>query len=274
AGPFTFGVDFTADTAVTLVGVWWWQTANGPSSVTAYLWTGDGAAQLATGTNSNLSPGWNLVGYTTPYAVSAGATYTASVEIDAEHGYNLDGLPKTSPDGHVTLTQGRFESGHVGYPAANTWSGLHGIDLAYELAAAEVTGELDATLPRLTAQFTGSATAAASLAGTLPALSTSLAGGLTAAGALSGPLPGLSAHLAGAVTDETVRGDLAVSLPAFTSRLVADVATSGVLAGALPALTGLLREGRAVVRRPDAGTVTRPDAGTVTRPDTGIVPRP
>ena len=245
AGPFTFGVDFSVDTAVTVVGVWWWQTEDGPSAVTAYLWTGDGASQLAAGTNSNLSPGWNLVGYTTPYAVSSGVTYTASVEIDAEHGYNLDGLPKTSPDGHVTLTQGRFESGHVGYPAASTWLGLHGIDVEYELAAQAATGALDGSLPSLTAQLAGSVTAAATIAGALPAMAVSLTGKLTASGALSGSLPGLSAQLAGIVIAETVRGDLDATLPA---------------------LTGTLRQGRAVVARPDTGTVARPDTGTVARP--------
>src|SRR5690606_34385185 len=162
AGQFTFGADFTTDTAITVQGVLWWQTEGGPDEVTAYLWAAEGSSQLATGAKSDLTLGWNLIPFDEPYAASPGL-YAFSVEIDAEHGYNLDGLPKTSPDGHVTLTQGRFQSGHVGYPAANTWSGLHGIDLAYELAAAEVTGELDATLPRLTAQFTGSATAAASL---------------------------------------------------------------------------------------------------------------
>src|SRR5690606_12748404 len=236
AGQFTFGADFTTDVPINVQGVLWWQTEDGPDEVTAYLWAAEGSSQLATGAKSDLTLGWNLIPFDEPYAASPGL-YAFSVEIDAEHGYNLDGLPKTSPDGHVTLTQGRFESGHVGYPAASTWLGLHGIDVEYELAAQAATGALDGSLPSLTAQLAGSVTAAATIAGALPAMAVSLTGKLTASGALSGSLPGLSAQLAGIVIAETVRGDLDATLPA---------------------LTGTLRQGRAMVARPDTGTVARP----------------
>jgi len=194
AGPFTFGFDFESDVAVTVEGVWWWQTANGPTSVTAYLWDATGATQLATGVSGSLSLGWNLVAYESPFAADAGVTYAATVEIDAEHGYNTDGLPVTSPDGHVTITLGRFQSNHVGYPA-NTWSGLHGIDLEYEIAAQAAAGTLAGTLPSLTASLAGDVTAAGTLAGTLPALTADLDGTLAVSGTLTGTLPALAGSL-------------------------------------------------------------------------------
>src|SRR5690606_23597160 len=221
AGQFTFGADFTTDAPINVQGVLWWRTEDGPDEVTAYLWAAEGSSQLAAGTSSNLSLGWNLIPFDEPYAASPGL-FAIAVEIDNEHGYDASGLPVLSPDGHVEIIQGRYESGHVGYPAANTWSGLHGIDLAYELPAAEITGTLTISLPVLSSTGDGGVTAAGALAGILPAAVSGITGSATTGGGLTATLPVLTGQSTGsAVTTASLDG----VLPALGAEF-AEAATS------------------------------------------------
>lgn len=140
--------------------------------------------------------------------------------------------------------------------AASSYTGAFASDREHVVFAVEVpaasgvTGTLTGALPVLSGTLSGAVSASAALSAALPEATAQLAGSVTAAGSLTGTLPALAVSLTGTLT------------------------TAGTLAGTLPALTGLLRQGRAVVPRPDAGTVTRPDSGTVTRPFAGIIHRP
>jgi hypothetical protein len=228
AGDYTFGFQFSSDVAITVEGVWWYQATGGPTSVTARLYNSTGSTVHASGTNSSLSAGWNLVAFGSSYAASASTDYVAAVEITDVHGYDSSGLPKTSPDGHVTIPTngGRYESGHVGYPDASSWSGLHGIDLEYEVAGTTYT--------------------------------VSLSGSIAPAGSLTRQT---AKALAGTVAPAGV-------LQRLTAKLLtgATTPTSALLRQAAKALTGAITPSGAVVRRTDkalTGTVT--PTGTVAR---------
>jgi len=133
AGLFSFGLRWSATIDVTAIGTWWWQDAGGPASVTARLWDNAGGVVLASGVAAPAALGWNLIAYAVPYAASAGVSYVAAATADNNHGYNNPSvLPRVSPDTFVTIPAGGglFAGGDV-FPGANSWDGLHGVDLQY-----------------------------------------------------------------------------------------------------------------------------------------------
>src|SRR5690606_36812990 len=166
------------------------------------------------------------------------------------------------------IIQGRYESGHVGYPAANTWSGLHGIDLAYELAAAEITGTLTISLPVLSSAGDGGVTAAGALAGILPAAVSGITGPATNAGGLTATLPVLPGQSTGSRVPAACLDGV---LPAFGAQFAEAAASppigfpAGETAARIRAPLGTDRDGSEVR---DWGNATRLDI-----PGCGVAPR-
>jgi hypothetical protein len=137
SGDFTFGVDITTDTAIAVEGLLWYAVAEtGPVTVSVLLLDETGVSVLASGMNvpASGSNEWIFVPFDTVYVASVG-NYVAVVQMSDEYQYDSDAVPRTSPDGHVEATLGRFEGGHVQFPGG-TWTGWHGFDVQYELAAA------------------------------------------------------------------------------------------------------------------------------------------
>lgn len=220
AGAFTFGFAWSADIAITVDGLYWYQTGGDPpASVTARLYTNAGT-ELASGTNSSLSAGWNFVAFSVPYAASSGTTYRAAMESTGTHGYDSPaGFPITDPTGHVTIPSngGRYDSGHV-FPTTS-WDGLHGVDLSF---IATVDGTLAVTAPAATASLSGDVTAQGALAATAPAGVAVLVGEIPVQGVLTASAPPASVALTG---DQPVQGVLTASAPAGVASLAGTNAT-------------------------------------------------
>jgi hypothetical protein len=140
SGDFTFGVDFQPAVPITVQGLLWYAVAStGPATVNVLLLDATGVTVLASATNVAVSGSneWVSAPFDTPYAASAATTYVAVVQMSDEYRYDIDAMPRTSADGHVEATQGRFEGGHVQLPTG-TWTGWHGFDVEYELSGASL----------------------------------------------------------------------------------------------------------------------------------------
>lgn len=138
SGEYRFGLDFSANAAVTIPGVWWYWVAGGPPSVDARLYSG--STLVASGTAVPSGPdGWVLIPFTTPYSLAASVTLSAVAHIPSGN-YKYDNspyLPKN--DAVVTVPQGRFQSAEGGLPTS-TWTGAHGVAVAYSLAGTSTGG--------------------------------------------------------------------------------------------------------------------------------------
>jgi Domain of unknown function (DUF4082) len=139
SGDYTFGVDVSCNTAITVEGLLWFAVSGtGPPTITA-LWLDEtGATVLASGIDVPATGNneWVLIPFDTPFPAAAG-NYVGVVQISDEYQYDTDVMPVTSTDGHVEATQGRFQAGHTQFPG-NTWTGWHGFDVEYELSATSV----------------------------------------------------------------------------------------------------------------------------------------
>ncbi len=140
AGLYSFGIDFTVNTPLDIVGVWWYQPSGGTTAdVTVRLYNQATEAQLATGSALAASlfvDEWNLIPFAAPYTVATGTTYTAAAETAGRHAYdNTVSLPTVDPTSRVTMTQTRYSSGG-GYPSTGWGSGHHGVDIEFVTATA------------------------------------------------------------------------------------------------------------------------------------------
>lgn len=122
-------------------------------------------------------------------------------------------------------------------------SGLSGDDFTGvviavpEAAGGSNTGTLSASLPRLTASISGTATNPGALAASVPTVTASIAGSSTNPGALSASLPRATASITGQSVNP---GSLTASVPALTASIAGGSTNPGVLGAAMPVLTAAL----------------------------------
>lgn len=237
SGEFTFGADVTNDVQILAEGILWYAVASdGPPTISG-LWLDETGTNILASVTDGAAAGnneWVFVPFDEPYLVPIDSVSVPVVQMSDQYQYDTDAMPKTSPDGHVTATQGRFESGHVQFPTG-TWAGWHGFDIQYSLVDETVSGELAGELPELGSTLAGAGTAAGVVAGVTPELADALEGGGTAAAVLGGLLADLAGALAGQGTGVVL---LSGSLAELDGQLAGQIPIDGVVTGGLPEMVG------------------------------------
>lgn len=248
---------------------------------------------------------WNTVAFDTPVAVVVDTLYR--IQVHASNGrfvftanfFSAAGLTNgnisapqsgTDPVGLGTVRNGTYKDGATAY--ANTVSGAPSffVDVVFTEAAEGVTGILVATLPAITGDLDGVATATGDANITLPAVAGAFTGVATVDGDVNLVLPAVTSDLDGTVTAAGVinstltsvvgaftgtlgvAGGVNVTLPPIIGELDGVISSDGVVGVTLPAATldldGVTSLGGVLaVALPTAaselnGTVSQPVSGT------------
>lgn len=189
----TFAVDGT------ITGVRFWGSANPLTTVPlAAVYTTAGALVTTEAFGALVTAAWNTTMLSAPVAVTGGQTYDITVGPRDRYAANTGTFAAPVTNGDLTGTAGRFIVSAVSPPpfpttSTTTW---YGVDVLFEVASS--SGDIDATLPALTADLTGDSTASGVLTGTLPVLTGDLVGLVPSAGVLNAVLPAFTADLTGA----------------------------------------------------------------------------
>lgn len=156
----TLGFDFANDVPITCDGLWWYHAATAPLSpfVNAYLYQTAGqvlvASTLGFSTAGWATNTWHFVPFDVPYEAAPG-TYTLVAGILGGLTFDANDLAVNIPDasGHVVALAhtGRFANGTSTAFPTNTWDGMFGMDLEFELGGSELAATMDAPLGGLTA---------------------------------------------------------------------------------------------------------------------------
>jgi hypothetical protein len=99
-GPVTVGVRFSSDSDGTVTAIKFYAGPGNTGTQIVALWSSDGT-KLGSGTASGSGTGWRKVTLTSPVAIKAGQTYTASYY---------------APNGHYAVTSGSFSSSYTNGP--------------------------------------------------------------------------------------------------------------------------------------------------------------
>jgi hypothetical protein len=99
-GPVTVGVRFSSDSDGTVTAIKFYAGPGNTGTQTVALWSSDGT-KLGSGTASGSGTGWRKVTLTSPVAIKAGQTYTASYY---------------APNGHYAVTSGSFSGSYTNGP--------------------------------------------------------------------------------------------------------------------------------------------------------------
>jgi len=126
------GVKFTATTNGTITGVRFYKSAANTGVHTGSLWSSSGQL-LATGTFANeTASGWQTLVFSTPVAITAGTTYTASYHTNAGHfsvTYSGFASAMTSGDLKVPANGGVYVYGAGGFPTSTASSSNYWVDV-------------------------------------------------------------------------------------------------------------------------------------------------
>lgn len=167
---------------------------------------------------------WNQVAFSSPIAVSAGATYAVAIYLAGRYvattGYPW---PKTSGD----LTAGSANGWLASASGGLTWPGSQSgnaasyfADVVFEPDGAAVAGTAALTLPPIAAAATGTAAAPGAALLTLPAVRAAATGTSAVTGTAAIVLPALQLAAAGTAP---VTGSAQLTLPAIRAAIVGTV---------------------------------------------------
>ncbi len=130
------GVKFTVSTSGYITGIKFYKSAANTGPHTGSLWSASGQL-LATATFSGEGgTGWQVVSFSTPIAVTAGATYTASYHTTVGH-YSVSRSYFSSPtfSGPLTATTGVYLYGAGGFPTASYQASNYWVDVVFSTSA-------------------------------------------------------------------------------------------------------------------------------------------
>jgi hypothetical protein len=137
ASAVSLGVQFQAASSGFITGVRFYKEADNTGTHTGSLWAADGTL-LASGTFTGESAsGWQELDFSSPVAVTAGATYVASYHTDTGHyAATHQGLASAVTNGPLTALAG---GGVYGYGSGNPFpsdsfdASNYWVDVVYSL---------------------------------------------------------------------------------------------------------------------------------------------
>lgn len=144
------GFLFTPNVGILVSQIWFYYPSNNPAAtLRASLWDPDDQSLVfdsgSVSTSGWTTDAWNAITVSPAVSLAGNSDWVAAVLVDSKGaGYDLDDLtnPITSGDGHVTIPAGggRFHTGAGFVFPGSTWSGMHGVDIGYTIAA--ITGSV------------------------------------------------------------------------------------------------------------------------------------